>query len=170
LLSFAYVYFFESGLFNGLWPIQVKNFGFTYQVVDEPAGCRPFQSSLPFSYSSRQHARSPLPSVTDDTNFLILCPCFVLQKSIRFMPPAEGRDQAASLQAGRLIQPRASLGRRLPALMACSVAQAALIARGRSIARTWPGSAGDGVLALPLPARGKPRHRPTQIAALDSPS
>jgi hypothetical protein len=26
LLSFAYVYFFESRLFNGLQPIQIKNF------------------------------------------------------------------------------------------------------------------------------------------------
>jgi hypothetical protein len=26
LLSFAYVYFLESGLFNGLRPIQIKNF------------------------------------------------------------------------------------------------------------------------------------------------
>jgi hypothetical protein len=49
LLSFAYIYFFESGLFNGLQPIQIKksspSFGST-QVVQK-------RSILPASPAAR---------------------------------------------------------------------------------------------------------------------
>jgi hypothetical protein len=45
LLSFAYVYFLESGLFKGLWPIQMKKFLPGSRALLETSHVLPFRGN-----------------------------------------------------------------------------------------------------------------------------
>jgi hypothetical protein len=46
-LSFVFIYFSESGLFNGLWPIQIKKF---LSASARVPGCAPAVSNGIFSH------------------------------------------------------------------------------------------------------------------------
>jgi hypothetical protein len=61
LLSFTYVYFFESGLFNGLRPIQIKK---SFPVrLSQP------RAVLPLSLRRKAHGKAPGFDLASKENF-----------------------------------------------------------------------------------------------------
>jgi hypothetical protein len=65
MLSFTYVYFFESSLFNGLWPIQTKNF-FPSQAVRRPLLGPPSLPTAHGHWSGEQEGYSTISALGQD--------------------------------------------------------------------------------------------------------